>query len=351
MLYQTPNPHGGDVYGAPIRLDFSANINPLGLPPSVISALTAALPELSHYPDPYCRRLVQAIAQADAVCEKWILCGNGAAELIYAYANAVKPKSALLLSPTFCEYAHALQAVGCQIETYPLSAADGFAVPAEFLAHVEKTKPELIVLCNPNNPTGRLCEHLPALAELCKKLGIRLFVDECFLPLSEGRSLAPLLAAHPELFLLRALTKSYALAGLRLGYGLCTETSLLHKMAQQMQPWNVSVLAQAAGVAALKETDYLQTARALIGEQRNVLQEGLTRLNMRVCPSDVNFLLFYSPKELQKTLLRQGIAIRSCENEVGAGWYRIAVRTPAENQQLLAALQQIVSEEIWQNAL
>ena len=116
MLYQTENQHGGDVYGGGITLDFSANTNPLGTPPSVLEAVCRALPQLHRYPDPYCRRLVQAIAGHEQVPASYILCGNGAADLIYTYCAALRPRTAVELAPTFVEYGAGLAQVGCHVE-------------------------------------------------------------------------------------------------------------------------------------------------------------------------------------------------------------------------------------------
>ena len=156
MLYQTENQHGGDVYGGGITLDFSANTNPLGTPPGVLEAVCRALPQLHRYPDPYCRRLVQAIAGHEQVPASYILCGNGAADLIYAYCTALRPRTAVELAPTFAEYGAGLAQVGCRVERYFLHQAQNFDLDERFLSFLEEKKPEAVFLCNPNNPTGRL---------------------------------------------------------------------------------------------------------------------------------------------------------------------------------------------------
>ena len=202
MLYQTENQHGGDVYGGGITLDFSANTNPLGTPPGVLEAVCRALPRLHRYPDPYCRRLVQAIAGHEQVPASYILCGNGAADLIYTYCAALRPRTAVELAPTFVEYGAGLAQVGCRVERYFLHQAQNFDLDERFLSFLEEKKPEVVFLCNPNNPTGRLIP-LPLLEQIlqyCAAQGARLFLDECFLDLTEdGVSAKSLLAAHPEL--------------------------------------------------------------------------------------------------------------------------------------------------------
>ncbi len=348
MLYQTANPHGGDTYSHPAALDFSANLNPLGTPDGVRKAAEASLSELNRYPDPYCRELVRAIAQFEGVKETAVLCGGGAAELIYSYCAAIRPKRALELSPTFCEYAAALKAAGCEVERWPLKKERDFSLEESFCAYLCQGGWDAVFLCNPNNPTGQLIEPalLGQIAEICRDKKIRLFVDECFLDFTDvwkEQSLKPLLAGHPELFILKAFTKSYGMAGLRLGYGLCGDRELLGAMSRLVQPWNVSVPAQAAGVAALKETAFLQRTRQLVRQQRLWLEEKLAPFAIEVYPSSVNYLLLYSRVPLWERLMERGIIVRNCANYpgLGEGWVRIAVKGPKENQRLVAALQKI----------
>ncbi len=347
MLYDSVNPHGGDIYGGGTVLDFSANTNPLGTPEGVCEAVRSALPDIHRYPDPYCRALREAIACDEGVPEEYILCGNGAADLIYAYADAVHPKRAAELAPTFAEYSLALARNGGAMARCMLPEANDFAPDEGILAFLRETKPEVFFLCTPNNPTGRLVgsELLREILAVCDALGTRLFLDECFLDLTDGGEGAkPYLAAHPNLFILKAFTKSHGMAGLRLGYGLSADASLLHAMSEAVPPWNVSSLAQAAGVAALRETEFLERTRALIRTERPFLAEGLTSLGCRVVPSDANFLLFSAAPGLDRALREKGILIRNCENYFGLapGWYRIAVRTHEENEALLRAIAEVL---------
>ena len=343
MLYGLTNPHGGDIYGGGVTLDFSANTNPYGTPEGVLNAVKAALTEMHRYPDPYCRSLVDAIAEFESVDRTYILCGSGAAELIYAYCAAVRPKTALELAPTFSEYSLGLSRVGCAVKHYYLTPDNDFQLDEHFLYHLEDTAPEAVFLCNPNNPTGALVERslLKKVLDFCKTANIRLFLDECFLDLSDdGASMKGYLAEYPNLFLLKAFTKSYGMAGIRLGYCLCADAELLTAMAREVQPWNVSSLAQAAGIAALKEDAFLQKTKELIQTERPWLKERLEGFGFHVCPSEVNYLLFRGPTDLHRKLKEKGIAIRNCDNYPGltSGWYRVAVRRHEENEALIAAI-------------
>ena len=346
MLYHANNPHGGDRYSGAIRYDFSANTNPYGTPPGVLKAVEEALPRLWHYPDPCCRELVGAIAAFEGVPEEYVLCGNGAAELIYSYCQARKPKTAVELAPTFSEYALALEGAGCTVRRYTLTKETDFGLDEGFLGYLDEVRPDVVFLCNPNNPTGRvipqgLLEHI---LRRCKETGTAVFLDECFLDLSDaGESCKDFLSDYPGLFILKAFTKSFGMAGLRLGYGLSADGALLNKMAGTVQPWNVSLPAQAAGVAALQEQAFLARARATIRQERDWLKAQLEGLGLWVCPSQANYLLFQGPEHLDTALKEQGIAIRNCGNYHGlsSGWYRIAVRLHEENAALIAAMKGI----------
>ncbi len=350
MLYQTNNPHGGDIYGGEVLLDFSANTNPLGTPEAVRQAVRDSLEQMDRYPDPYCRRLVQAISRFEGVAAERILCGNGAAELIYSYCEAANIRLGVELAPTFSEYALGLTRNGGTMERYTLTRESEFQLDRAFLHFLERVRPDAVFLCNPNNPTGKTIPR-PLLEEIltvCGEHSIRLFVDECFADLSDREeTLKDLLEENPHLFILKAFTKSYGMAGVRLGYCLCADEDLLTRMAHTVQPWNVSTLAQAAGTAALGEREFLRKTRALIQTERGWLGRQLEDLGFWVCPSEANYLLFRGPETLHRDLKKRKITIRNCDNYygLGPGWYRTAVRRREENEQLIQAIREVLGKE------
>ena len=345
--------HGGDWMGYRERfghdaLDFSANVSPLGLPAGVAAAITAALPTADRYPDPLCRTLRSALEQAEGVPAEQILCGNGAADLIFRLATALHPRAALVTAPTFAEYATALETVGCTVERFFLKEWNDFAVTEEILDALHPGL-GLVFLCQPNNPTGQLTD--PALvakiAEKCGEISAVLAVDECFLdflPDCAHWTAKPLLEQRPDLVIFKAFTKLYGMAGVRLGYCLCADTTLLEKMRDAGQPWAVSSLAQAAGCAALNEADYVAQVRVLIEEQRPKLIAGLRALGLRVLEGRANYLLFQAAETLGETLRQKGVVLRSCANYPGldGSWYRTAVRTGPENERLLQTLKEVL---------
>ena len=349
-----PYTHGGDVltaqarYGGPV-LDCSANLNPLGMPPQVGEAAARAAAQAAPYPDPLCRELRAAIAAHDGVAPERVLCGSGAAELIFRLAFALRPRRALVTAPTFSEYEGALSAAGCAVARHLLRRERNFDVDEGLLEAIGPDT-ELVFLCTPNNPTGRLIDQglLLRIAEKCRGLGAVLAVDECFLPLAcGGPGLAPWLVEYPNLLLLRAFTKSYAMAGLRLGYALCADTALLERMSAGGPPWSVSTPAQAAGLAALTQCPHWpEKARAFLEGERPALAAGLSALGLDVVPGQANYLLFRAAgaADLKEKMVAQGVLIRSCANYHGLGedWYRVCVGQAEQNRRLLAALREVL---------
>ena len=347
MLYRTQNPHGGDVYGAEVAFDFSSNVNPLGTPPNVLAAISHAAMRVRQYPDPYCRALTAAIAAHEAVPEDFILCGAGAAELIYAYCDALRPKKAMELAPTFLEYSAAASHFGAEMVRVPLQAPE-FLPDDRLLDKLREEAPDVLFLCTPNNPTGQTISRtlLQSVLDVALAQGTRVLLDECFLDFTDEKSAKDLLPSYENLLILKAFTKNFALAGARVGYCLSENRALLRKMSQSSQPWNVCLPAQAAGVAALLEWSWVLRARDLTRRERAYLSQELPALGFSVCPSEANYLLLRAPVGLDTALLRRGIAIRSCENYpgLGPGWYRIAVRLHEENEALLETMRRVTEE-------
>ena len=344
--------HGGDWAGfyaktGTLPLDFSASISPLGLPRGVREAAALALDRADRYPDPFCRRLREEIGRAWSVPPAWILCGNGAGDLIERLIQAVRPEWALITAPTFSEYPAALRRMGCQVSESLLLPENGFRLTSRFLDEITEDT-DLVILCEPNNPTGVTTDPalLSRILERCEGCGALLAVDECFnglLSEPEKHTLLPSLAEH-RLILLNAFTKSHGMAGLRLGFCLCRDTALLETMGCCGQPWPVSSVAQEAGIAALADRDYPLRLRALLDRQRPVLMDGLSELGATQITGEANYLLFRHPdRQLADKLEQRGVLIRRCETYpgLGPGWYRTAIRTEQENLQLLQTIRQV----------
>ena len=235
--------HGGDVYRNPIEYDFSINVNPLGMPLASIQAAHEGIVLTGRYPDYRAEQLCRAIAKAQNIPADRIIPGNGAAELLYALGQTI-PGKALAIAPTFTGYAEAAAAGGGEMS---------YAGNEQELIEKLDDSIRLVFLCNPNNPTGTLFTREQILRVLAKAEAMQAYVcvDECFLPFLEEEasySMLPYLAKHPRLLVLRAFTKIYCMAGLRLGYLACGDTELQSRIRAKLQPWNTSIPAQLAGI-------------------------------------------------------------------------------------------------------
>ena len=346
--------HGGDWAGfeekyGRIPLDFSVNISPLGIPDSVRQAVADAAAEADRYPDPLCRKLRGRIAEQQGIPAEWILCGNGAAELIFRAVLACRPGRALLTAPFFGEYEAALQAADCRITYYDLQEEHDF-VPGDGILNAIGPDMDMVFLCQPNNPAGTAISRslLLSILERCQAAGALLVLDECFcefLDEPETYSLTGELSRSKNLLILKSFTKLYAMAGVRLGYCLSSDTDLLKTMALAGPSWSVSSLAQAAGLAALEEENYVRRVRALVQDERPWLAAQLKELEFRVCPGQANFLLFRCSMPLEEPLGQKGILLRECGSYRGLDdtWYRAAVRTHNENERLIRSLREVLS--------
>lgn len=337
--------HGGEAQtGWPIDLDFSVNVNPLGMPKQAIAALRNSLEQMTAYPERDCTALRSALRQKLGVGVDQLLCGNGASDLIFRICAAHAGKTALVLAPTFSGYERSVRLFGGAVREYRLRKEDGFAVTSDIL-NVLDDSIDLFFLCNPNNPTGRLIDAplLYAILERCKERQILLIVDECFLEFTKGASLIPAISEYDNLLILRAFTKYYGMAGLRLGY-LVGNSALLCRVAPFGPEWNVSSAAQIAGVSALSEPDWDARTRALIEAERGYLCRALTELGLCVTDSQSNFLLVETPHPLYRMLLQQQIHVRSCESFSGLDehFIRICIRTHEENFTLIHAIQEVL---------
>ena len=354
--------HGGDIYrNVGVELDFSVNVNPLGMPNFVWEAAQKSIAFSMRYPDSACSALRRRMAEVTGIPEDAMIFGNGAAELIFRLVQVKQPQKAVLAAPSFAEYEAALRACGVEISFFLLKESESFFLNVtEYLDFLRKERPDIIFLCTPANPTGAMIRKadLDRILEYCKRAGILAVIDECFIEfLDEERAdgcIPEFLEWNREpaagtgtLFLIRAFTKTYAMAGLRLGYAFCTDRELLSRMEEKWQPWSVSIPAQEAGLAALSDEriPFLQKTRNVTAKERTYLSDGLTKAGFTVFHSEANFLLFKDFKTEQESwlyeyFLERGILIRSCKNyrQLDSRFYRICVRTHEENEEFLELL-------------
>ena len=350
--------HGGNIYKKARELgikeadilDFSANLSPLGIPDGVKKSMIDAVEGLINYPDPDCTALTEAIAEFDKVKTSQILCGNGGADLLFRLALALKPKNVLLPVPAFVEYEESLRAIDAKIEYFYLEKD---LKVKENLLNAMKQEHDFMVICNPNNPTGLLVERslLLQILDKAKELDIKVLVDECFLEIYPGEqeyTLKGYLEQYPNLVILKSFTKMYAIPGVRLGYVMCGDETFLQKMKACGQAWSVSHFAQAAGVAALAETEYREKTISVIARENAFMKEELSKLPIHLYESVVNYFFFQAPgvKDFDKRMEKHGIMIRNCSNYVNLGddYFRVAVRNREDNLKLIHAMKKELSE-------
>lgn len=339
--------HGGDVYTHKGMIDFSVNINPLGPGSRVIRAAHDAIDRMTQYPDAGCRSLRKALAEALRTNEEFFIFGNGGAELIFNLVTAERPKKAVLLAPSFTEYRQALLAAGCEIIWFPLKESEEFELNEAYLEYLTEDV-DMIFLCSPGNPVGNVIgrELLLRILRRCKRKQIRMVMDECFydfLDCRQEHTLQQETAEYPNLFILRAFTKMYAMPGLRLGYGLCGDVELIQRMERMRQPWNVSIVAQEAGTAAVRDTRHPERTRAYIREEREWFVRQLDEIGVRYYTPMANYIFVRSEFDLYEELKKSGILIRDCSNYEGLykGYYRFAIKQRGENQRLVKELGRI----------
>lgn len=375
--------HGGDVYSAEnelgidrsMLLDFSANIMPAAIDDRIKNSIIAALDNCRYYPDPQQRRLRQALAAHHKLRPEQIVCGNGAADLIYRTVHALKPVRAYLPVPSFSEYERALRETCCNINYWQLNPKNGFQIENNMLNWLSKQEEayssedarddhgvSLLILCQPNNPTGLLIQPaiLAKVIDRCAELNIYLLIDECFLdflgPVSgESHSSMNRLrqvisgGGEPKLMLLRSMTKYYSLPGLRAGY-LCASPELASKIMASGQPWSVGTLTEAAVLTIIdrdaeSQNDLADQVERWLTSEKPLLEQALLDIGFEVWPGAANYLFFRAVKypDLDVRLRQHGIIIRSCSNYAGLDntYFRIAILSPDENSQFVKALNKV----------
>lgn len=359
--------HGGNVYeDSPSGmkwLDFSANINPLGLSDSVKKSISDSIEEVVHYPDPAGKELKGAISAHYDVDVSEIVLGNGAAELFYVLMHTIRPRNVLLPVPSFSEYERAALSSGAYVDYFRMLPEDGFQLNQEEM--IRKTANyDAVFIGNPNNPTGCLVESdfMICLAESAPDTTI--IIDESFLDFlksDDGYSVRYQVSRYPNLVVLTSLTKFYAIPGLRLGFGLMNR-ELVKKIELQKDPWNVNLLAQKAGIAALADRQYQAKTRDFVDLEKEYLSSSLKQLDVGIelfIPT-VNFILMDIQKcrlqhcksermtaaEAAAAYRKKGVLVRNCDNYplLGDTYLRIAVRTREENNRFLEITKQIFQE-------
>lgn len=344
--------HGGGIHQAAAELqrpvaellDFSASINPLGMPATVRAAAAAALDEAIHYPEIHAESLLAALAAHHHLDPCHFLAGNGSTPLFTLFARTLRPRRALVVRPAFSEYQRALEIAGTEIDVFDLYPAKGFALDACQLLQQITPATDLLLLANPGNPSGARIEAatILTLAHALREQAL-IAIDEAFIDFCPDASILQAVASTPNLYVFRSMTKFYAIPGLRVGY-LAGPINGICRLREAAEPWALSSVAIAAAKVALTATAYKEESLRLIPQLREQLADGLRNLGLHVYPSAANYLLLRltaaHADEIVTALRQEGILLRSCSNfsPLDAHYLRVAVRTGEENQRLINAL-------------
>lgn len=356
--------HGGNVYkhlrqsggSLPELLDFSANINPLGLSPLGLETMGRAHEQLLHYPDPEYIALRAALSNYYGVPMSWLAVYNGAAEAMHAYFRYLKPKKALLHGPGFVEYEKILEGLESAIQWVVLEESEAFSLNINrYLEQLDQHKPDLAVICTPNNPTGQKVSiaNLKRIESSLMSWGGTLAIDEAFIEFSEqGTSYSTELVDLSRVVIFKSLTKFFGVPGLRLG-ALISPSVDFHKWDQTYGvPWRVNSFAESYAQGAVTDENYIRQTRAYIGSERNFMLTQLSGItDLKVFPSDADYLLLKASEaqfdKLVVTLSERDILIRDCSNYKGLtkGFFRVAIKSHEANIKLLEGLKEVFDHE------
>ncbi len=349
--------HGGNVYAVARQLgisedmviDFSASINPLGMPGSARSEVLKLTGSLGNYPDPSSGAFIEALSSRFAIRPECLIAGNGSTELIYLIPRALKPHKVLIIAPAFSEYERASLAAGAKISFLRLRKKNGYKIlPEEFVPAMKGN--DLAFLCNPNNPTGDVLkqEAVMEIADCAKKSRCVLVIDEAFIDFVPEESVIGE-AKNPYFVVLRSMTKFYAMAGLRLGFGYFPEW-IAKKVREHKEPWSVNTLAERAGAVALADDGFRRETLALMEKEKRYLEAQLGWLGLNYYPSRVNFYMIETCKarDVVSGLLKMRLAVRDCSDfkGLGSGFIRIAVKSRKDNSMLVKGLSDVLNEKV-----
>ena len=343
--------HGGKI---PVKnsdhniIDFSSNITPLGIPNSVKLIIKKNLDKIQFYPDPKSENVISSLEKYTHLSKSNIIVGNGAIEILYNFCFAFLSKTTKVLIhvPTFEEYEAAVKLSNCKISYFKsLNLSTNID---SFISQIPKSG--CVFLCNPNNPTGELLskKELLSIIIVAKKLKTIVFIDECFIELvpKSNESVISYVKKYDNLFILRSLTKSFGLPGLRIGYA-CGSKEIIKILQKIKIPWSVNSLAQDAANIVIKNISHIKKSNIIIQKESKYLEDNISILNGFECiSSSTNFILIkikYDSTKLQTKLLKNKILIRDCKNFRGLDnhYIRIAVKSHKDNVKLVKALEKI----------
>ncbi len=364
MIKHTDHFHGSDletiekVYGIKKEsiISFSANVNPLGISPKLKSTLSERIDAIMSYPDRDYTELRKQIAQYVQTDLENIIVGNGSTELISLFIQIKHPKKALIIGPTYSEYEREISLGGGVTHYYRLEEENNFILDFYKLETELTNDTDLLVICNPNNPTSTTIsrKEMRRILDICKQKGIFVMVDETYVEFaSDIREItsAPLTGYYNNIIILRGISKFFAAPGLRLGYAICGNTDLIKEINQRKNPWTINSLAAIAGEIMFSDEEYIKNTRTLIANERSRVCKILDNcINVRYYNPTANFILIKILKEevtsmdLFEAAIRKGLMIRDCSTFpfLNNKFIRFCFMNPEQNDALLKVILELL---------
>lgn len=338
-------------------VSFSANVNPLGISYRLKSALAENLDAITTYPDREYTALRQCIADYAYTQPEHVIVGNGSTELISLFIQTHHPKKAMILGPTYSEYEREITLGGGSTLYYPLKEENNFSMDADDFCHSLSDQLDLLVLCNPNNPTSTAisCGQMRRILDTCLQYGIFVMIDETYVEFAPDVSqitAVPLTNYYTNLIILRGTSKFFAAPGLRLGYAITGNPDLVKSINTRKNPWTINSLAEIAGRLMFPDEEYIRHTRELInGERQRIYQELSGWDSVAVYEPTANFILMRIKKpevnaqDLFDHCIRQGLMIRDCSTFpfLDDRYVRFCIMKPEDNDRLLKAMKQMLN--------
>lgn len=366
MLTPKEHFHGSDlekieaIYGIKKEdiTSFSANVNPLGISPKLRAGLAEKIDAITGYPDREYTSLRKCIAAYIGGDPKQIAVGNGSTELISLFIQITHPKKAMILGPTYSEYEREIALGGGSSEYFRLEEENEFCLNLENLKKELTSDFDLLVICNPNNPTSTAISltDMRKILDICKQRSILCMVDETYVEFAEASeqiTAVSLAGYYNNLIILRGISKFFAAPGLRLGYAVCGNAGLLTKLDQRKNPWTINTLAAIAGEIMFTDYDYINKTKALIKQERNRICGSLSSChNIKFYPPAANFILVKILKngitsgDVFDAAIRKGFMIRDCSTFpfLDQKFIRFCFMSPEKNTMLLNLLTGLLGE-------
>lgn len=346
----------------PLRLEqydtvlYNANLNPMGVPESVIKALDANRDCVIRYPNDYYGNLKASISKYTGCSEKHIVLGNGSSDLLRLYTALLAPKKAMLLLPSFSEYENVLNIFGCDITYYTPDENEDYRLNiTDFVSKLDSSY-DMIILGNPNNPTSQTIsrDDMETIAEVCKQLDIFLVIDEMYIEFAENYeelTSVPLVSDYDNIAILRSVSKFFAVPGLRLAYAIMNNPANMEIINITSTPNSISTLTAAVCTEMFKDKRYIDESRSQIYTERNLIYSAMsTNKNVRLFKPYANFMLVKILKEdvtagqIAAHCNLKGIVIRNCENIRGLNekYIRFCFMKPKQNDLLVNTILELL---------